>query len=208
MDFLDLISNPQPPETLEDAIEDNTDSIEYLLSNMSTIPWAEITLSSFDNGDVKFSNLAFQTSNVFIGDIDYSSTLTPIEALENIKRVEETLGYSLRVYKTTKGLRVFNTKELIPYPTSTYNYINSRTDQLFHSLRCDEKYIKVCNIRRKYAARISPKLNRPEFEICRLIRTGYTITEPEILFVVKLHDSFCLDSSLWCHDWRCYNTSD
>ena len=200
----------QRPGLEELIAEGLPEDLPYILNDMQEDQWGRLVLSRFDNGTYKFTNLSLHTKNVFIGDIDFTEEITEELALSTIKLTENTFNYNFRVYKTTKGLRIFNTQVRMPYKKNHMPYEKNHgvnipnSHELFNSLKCDKNYVRVCEFREEYAARLTPKTNRPnENQICTLVKTGAKITDKEILFVVKLHDYFCLNNMTWCNEWRC-----
>ena len=199
MNLIDLTAQPEIPDDFNDV---DNDQLPYILEDMSEEEWGRIVLSKMDKPEIKFTNLSLHSPCVFIGDIDFSENLSSTQALDNIRRVEQQYNLDFRVYQTTKGFRVINTQEVLSYSSQQ----DSTVQNLFRELKCDEKYVTVCSHRSEYAARLTPKTNR-EYEntICVLVKSGSPIKHPEIFFVVKLHDYFCLDNYDWCEEWRSYN---
>ncbi len=183
---------------LDDASSTDESALPYLMRQSENKDWANIVLTEFNGEHLSFINLSVHTSLVFIGDIDFSEDFTEEIAIPLIESVEEANNINFRIYKTTKGLRVICTSELLPNPNQ-----NRRALSLLNDLSCDPLYIRFCILRNQYAARISPKATRPEeLNICEIYRTGEKIKHPEILFVVRMHDHFCLDNGEWSEEWR------
>lgn len=176
------------------------DDIEFsdirTYSNFDDIEWATIRLSRYR----EISNLILVTPLVFIADIDCVNGFTKKQALAHINNLEHELNKDYRVYETYKGYRLIDTQETLDL---TIREQRNRSIRLLERLYSDSKYIYFCEIRKKYAARLSPKQNRPdEFLICKLVKTGATPVKAEIETVVKLHDSMCWIDFDWCDTWR------
>lgn len=170
-------------------------------TNFDDTDWGTIRISKYK----KIANLVLVTPLVFIADVDCCNLFTKSQALENIRDVESDLGQDYRVYETFRGLRVFDVSSTLDLGLDTERELALNS---LKSLRSDPKYIYFCEFRRQYAARLSPKQNRPsEDQICELVKEGSLITNPAIFTIVKMHDDVSLNSSNWCNTWRSLDLS-
>ena len=116
-----------------------------------------------------------------------------------IDQLEEILGYQLRVYSTTKGLRVLNPRKLLDLFVDRDRMLAVKH---FRQLRTDDRYVEIALKNLEFAARISPKANREsEFIICGIEREGSTPENIEISSFIHAHDAFSIDTQ-WCKTWR------
>jgi hypothetical protein len=168
-------------------------------NNFTDEEWCFIRLSKYRD----ISNLVLLSPMVFIADVDCDTEFTKEEALDRIREVERYQNKDFRVYETYKGFRVFDVETTLNLGKRV-EYIQSLT--LLQELGSDPKYIQFCSFRKFYAARVTPKQDRPdELQVCDLVKIGATITRPEIMVTIKLHDSMCFDDLSWCDQWRSFN---
>ena len=195
------------PKKVSDFIFDPTkDLMGYIVNSLETEEYFTVKLSTFKSGH---NNLILATPHVFFADIDMTETDEQLErenpetlnalretVYKKILEIGNSLNKQFRVYLTYKGFRVIDVEE-------EYDLNTEKPFNLLRNLGSDDKYIHVCYIRGEFAARLTPKDNRPqEGKVCALLNAGpESIKNNKILTVVKTHDEFCLDKN-WGAAWR------
>ena len=170
-------------------------------NNFDDEDWAVIRMSRYKD----VANLVLVTPMVFIGDVDAVDGFSKKQALENILSVEKQLNKDYRIYETYKGYRIFDVEQLYDLGNREQRL---QSINIMEALRSDEKYIYFCQMRKKYAARLTPKVHRPEeSKVCDLVKLGAEITLPEVFTVVKMHDDMCFSDNDWCDTWRGLDTT-
>lgn len=154
----------------------------------------------------RFGFICLNSIRVFFGDIDAPSELIQ-KAQKTIDDVAHQHRLSFRVYRTYAGIRLIETSQLWRANSQT-------TFKVLRELRCDEEYIQCVQRDDTFRARLSPKpwrsdpsqtcflwndadpkkyLANPRWAVATYLRTtgNRTVTNPEIKFVVDLHDEKC-----------------